>query len=52
MPLDLQRLTEQISQMIKTILSIKNDIKSYDASDAIACAICHANTVRHERQRL
>ena len=29
--------------MVEIILNIQNDLLSYDASDALAVAICHAN---------
>ena len=35
----------QVKEMVKLILSIERDI-SFDSSDALAIAICHANTRR------
>ena len=34
---------EQVKSMVEIILDIQNDLLSYDASDALAVAICHAN---------
>ena len=34
---------EQVKSMVEIILDIQNDLVSYDASDALAVAICHAN---------
>jgi crossover junction endodeoxyribonuclease RuvC len=38
----------QVKYMVRALLSIQDDIKSYHASDALALAICHAH---HERMR-
>ncbi|MFQ3573744.1 MAG: crossover junction endodeoxyribonuclease RuvC [Thermodesulfovibrionales bacterium] len=35
----------QVKKMVKDILMIRHDI-SYDSADALATAICHANTMR------
>lgn len=35
---------EQVSGMLQHILKIKLDLKELDASDALACAVCHANS--------
>jgi crossover junction endodeoxyribonuclease RuvC len=32
---------EQVWKMLQTILVLKNEMKSYDASDALAVALCH-----------
>jgi crossover junction endodeoxyribonuclease RuvC len=32
---------DQVWKMLQTILFLKNEIKSYDASDALAVALCH-----------
>ncbi|MQG18697.1 MAG: crossover junction endodeoxyribonuclease RuvC [SAR202 cluster bacterium] len=34
---------EQVKSMVEIILNIGNDLLSYDSSDALAVAICHAN---------
>ena len=34
---------EQVKSMVEIILNIQDDFLSYDASDALAVAICHAN---------
>ncbi len=39
---------EQVQSMVKMILNIK-DIASLDTSDALAAAICHANSVDFKR---
>ena len=38
----------QIQQMVKTLLGLKDIPKPDDAADALAIAICHANTFRPE----
>ena len=35
---------EQVSGMLQHILNIKLDLKELDSSDALACAVCHANS--------
>jgi crossover junction endodeoxyribonuclease RuvC len=37
---------EQVAYMVKTILSLKNDIKPLDVTDAIAVALTHAYRTR------
>ena len=37
----------QIQYMVKTILNIRNAVKSDDAADALAVAVCHAHTARY-----
>jgi crossover junction endodeoxyribonuclease RuvC len=34
----------QIQYMVKTLLNLRAGIKSDDTADALAVAICHANT--------
>ncbi len=41
----------QVSVMVKTLLNIDDDHMAFDASDALAAAICHANS-RIFQQRL
>lgn len=38
---------EQVQYMIKTILSLKNEIMSVDSSDAIAIALCHIHSLQN-----
>lgn len=37
----------QIQQMVKTLLGLKDIPKPDDAADALAIAICHANSIRN-----
>lgn len=39
----------QVQLMIQSLLKLDAIIKSQDASDALAAAICHANQVRYQR---
>lgn len=39
----------QIQQMVKTLLGLREIPKPDDAADALAIAICHANTFRTEK---
>jgi crossover junction endodeoxyribonuclease RuvC len=39
----------QVQQMVKTLLGLKEIPKPDDAADALAIAICHANTFRDEK---
>jgi crossover junction endodeoxyribonuclease RuvC len=38
---------EQVQLMVRSLLHLDEIIKSQDASDALAAAICHANQVRY-----
>jgi crossover junction endodeoxyribonuclease RuvC len=38
---------EQVQLMVGSLLQLKEIVKSQDASDALAAAICHANQVRY-----
>jgi crossover junction endodeoxyribonuclease RuvC len=38
---------EQVQLMVGSLLQLKEIVKSKDASDALAAAICHANQVRY-----
>ncbi|MGA2191942.1 MAG: crossover junction endodeoxyribonuclease RuvC, partial [Nitrospirota bacterium] len=37
---------EQVQRMVKTLLKLKALPKPYDASDALAAAICHVHSAR------
>jgi crossover junction endodeoxyribonuclease RuvC len=37
----------QVQQMVSALLKLKSSPGEYDASDALAVAICHANSVRY-----
>jgi crossover junction endodeoxyribonuclease RuvC len=39
---------EQVQMMVRSLLKLDEIIKSQDASDALAAAICHANQVRYQ----
>ena len=39
----------QVQQMVRALLKIKNEFDSYDASDALAVAICHAHSHRFKK---
>ena len=42
---------EQVAAMLKKILRFTQEPESWDATDALAVAVCHANqTVFHDRQ--
>ena len=41
----------QIQQMVRTLLNLRNEIKSDDTADALAVAICHAHSFKLERAR-
>lgn len=40
---------EQVQLMVRSLLHLDEIIKSQDASDALAAAICHANHVRYQQ---
>ena len=40
---------EQVQMMVRSLLKLDEIIKSKDASDALAAAICHANQVRYQQ---
>ena len=35
----------QVQMMVQSLLGIRETVRPYDASDALAAAICHANQV-------
>src|SRR6185369_7033075 len=39
----------QVQQMVSVLLKLKSGPGEYDASDALAVAICHANSIRYIR---
>jgi len=39
----------QVQQMVTALLKLKEGPLQYDASDALAVAICHANSIRYNR---
>jgi crossover junction endodeoxyribonuclease RuvC len=39
----------QVQQMVRALLKLAEDPESYDASDALAVAICHAHTHRYKK---
>jgi len=39
----------QVQQMVSVLLKLKKGPEEYDASDALAVAICHANSIRYIR---
>ena len=44
-----QAQKEQVGIMVKTLLNITDDKMEEDASDALACAICHLNTRLYQK---
>ena len=42
----------QVQYMVKTILKLAKEPKPDDAADALAIAICHANTVAYNKRTL
>ena len=40
---------EQVQAMVQMLLGLAQKVSPADAADALALAICHANTIRHKR---
>ena len=40
---------DQVQQMVRSLLRLKEAPEPYDASDALAVAICHAQSYRYEQ---